>query len=96
MLEKTSRDAHLVPAMDAPRQAIFAFLDAAAGILMTGRPERGGARRRTSAAVSHALLFATWQSLVRTQDLSNAEAAAVMVSMVEGAGAARAPRSPHA
>ena len=96
MLEKTGRDAHLVPAMDAPRQAIFAFLDAAAGILMKGRPERGAARRRTAAAVSHALLFATWQSLVRAQGLSNAEAAAVMVAMVEGAGSARPPRSVHA
>ena len=96
MLEKTGRDAHLVPAMNAPREAFGGFLEAAAGVLMTGRPERGAARRRTSAAVSHALLFATWQSLTRMQGLSNAEAVAVMAAMVEGAGSARPPRSVHA
>ncbi|MDX6587654.1 MAG: hypothetical protein QOI31_2127 [Solirubrobacterales bacterium] len=96
MLEKTGRDAHMVPAMSAPREAFRGFLEAAAAILMAGRPERGAARRRTSAAVSHALFFATWQSLTRMQGLSNAEAAAVMVAMVEGAGSARPPRSAHA
>ena len=96
MLERTSRDAHMVPAMDAPRQAMFAFLDAAGDILMKGRPERGSARRRTAAAVSHALQFTTWQSLARAQGLSNAEAVAVMAAMVEAAGSARPPRSAHA
>ena len=96
MLEKTSRDAHLVEAMNEPREAFRGFVEAAAGILMAGRPERGAARRRTSAAVAHALSFQTWQSLTSTQGLSNAEAVAVMVAMVEGAGSARPPRSAHA
>ena len=89
MLEKTSQDSHLVPAMEAPRAAFFAFLDYAKSILMTGRSERGAARKRTAAALGHALLFPTWQSLRRLQGLSNAEAVAVVVAMVEGAGAAR-------
>ena len=96
MLDRTNRDSHLVPAMEQPRAAFFAFLEAAKEVLIAGRPERGSARRRTSAAVGHALLFGTWQSLTQLQGLSNAEAAAVMVAMVEGAGSARAPRSPHA
>jgi AcrR family transcriptional regulator len=96
MLEKTSRDAHLVPAMDTQRQAFLAFIEMAATVLMAGRKERGAARRRTSAAIAHALYFPTFQSLTGMQGLSNLEAAAVMVAMVEGAGAARTPRSPHA
>ena len=96
MLDKTSRDSHLVPAMDNARDAFLAFIDMAQGVLMAGRPERGAARRRTAAALGHALLFATWQSLVRAQGLSNGEAVAVALAMVEGAGAARAPRSRHA
>ncbi len=90
MLDKTSRDAHLVPAMDAQRLAFLGFIEAAAGILVAGRPERGAARRRVSAAVAHALSFATWQSLARGEGLSNAETVALMTTMVEGAGRARA------
>ena len=96
MLEKGGRDAHMVPAMSAAREAFGAYLKAAARVLMAGRRERGAARRRTSAAVGHALLFTTWQSLTRMQELSNAEAVAVMAAMVEGAGSARAPRPAHA
>src|SRR5688572_15817102 len=70
MLEKTGRDAHLVAAMSAPREAFFGFIEAAAAILMAGRPERGAARRRTSAAVAHAFQFGTWQSLTSMQGLS--------------------------
>ena len=87
----------MVPAMDAPREAFRGFLERPRRVLMAGRPERGAARRRTSAArLGHALLFATWQSLTRMQGLSNAEAVAVMAAMVEGAGSARPPRSAHA
>jgi AcrR family transcriptional regulator len=96
MLEKTGQDSHLVPAMAGPRAAFFAFLDHAKSILMTGRSERGAARKRTAAALGHALLFPTWQSLRRLQGLSNAEAVAVVVAMVEGAGSSRPPRLPHA
>src|SRR5688572_20177759 len=96
MMEKTGRDAHMVAAMTKPYAAFAAYLEEAKSILMAGRSERGAARRRTSAALGHALLFPTWQSLRRMQGLSNAEAVAVVVAMVEGAGAARPPRSPHA
>jgi len=89
MLETTSRDAELVPAMAAPRAAFMGFLAAAREALVSGRPERGAPRRRTEAAVGHALLFPTWQSLVRLQGLRNAEAVAVMAGMVEAAGAVK-------
>ena len=93
MLEKTSRDRDLVPAMAAPAQAFLAMLDYARSVLMTGRRERGGARKRVEAAIGHALFFPTWQSLTRTQGLSNAEAAAVMAAMAETAGSVRPPRA---
>ena len=89
MIEKTSRDAPLVPAMDAPRAAFMGFLDAAAANLAAGRPERGAARRRVEAAIGHALFFPTWQSLRRVQGLSNAEAVAVMAGMIDSAGRSR-------
>jgi AcrR family transcriptional regulator len=89
MLAKTSRDAELVPAMAAPRAAFMGFLDAAREVLLSGRPERGAPRRRTEAAVGHALLFSTWQSLVRLQGLRNSVAVAVMAGMVEAAGAVK-------
>ena len=96
MLEKTTRDRDLVPAMAAPAEAFLAVLDYARSVIMTGRRERGAARRRVEAAIGHALFFPTWQSLRRAQGLSNAEAVAVVVAMVEGAGSARPPRSPDA
>ena len=96
MLEKSGRDAHMVPAMSAAREAFGAFLEDAARRPDDRPPGARGARRRTSAAVSHALHFTTWQSLTRMQGLSNAEAVAVMAAMVEGAGSARAPRPAHA
>jgi len=90
MLEKTSRDAPLVPAMNAAREGFLAFLNYAAGIIVAGRPERGRARKRVEAAVGHALLFGTWQSLVRIQGLDEAEAVALMAAMIEAAGGAKA------
>ena len=88
MLEKTSRDLGRVKAMAKPSAAFRAYLESLAGALLTGRAERGGARRRVRAAIGHAITFATWQSLVRQQGLSDAEAAAVMAAMVESAGRA--------
>ena len=89
MLEKTGRDAPVVPAMDAARAAFMGFLGAAAANLATGRPERGPARSRVEAAIGHALFFPTWQSLRRVQGLSNAEAVAVMAGMIDSAGRSR-------
>ena len=94
MLEKTGRDSHLVPAMDGPREAFMAFAQYVAEVLTKGRPERGAARRRVAAATGHAISFPTWQSLARAQGLTNAEAVAVVIAMIEGAGSARPSRLP--
>ena len=89
MLEKTSRDAPLVPAMSAASGAFLAYLELAVDAIVAGRPERGRARRRVRAAVGHAIGFPTWQSLVRRQGLTDAEAIALMAEMVGAAGAVR-------
>jgi AcrR family transcriptional regulator len=89
MLEKTSRDAARVEAMAKPVAAFGAYLGAVADALTTGRPERGGARRRVHASIGHAVSFPTWQSLVRQQGLEDADAIAVMAAMIESAGGAR-------
>lgn len=81
MLERTSRDAPLVPAMSRPMAEFSAGIDAARDVLLEGRPERGAARRRTTAALGHALAFSTWQSLVRDQGLDDREAVALMAAM---------------
>jgi AcrR family transcriptional regulator len=92
MLEKTSRDAPVVPSMAAPVQAFRAYLQSAAKVLLRGRPERGASRRRIAAAIGHALAFPTWQSLIRLEGLEQSEAVAMMAAMVEAAGAGRGLR----
>jgi AcrR family transcriptional regulator len=89
MLEKTSRDAPLVESMAKQVTAFRRYLNAAADAITAGRPERGEARRRVQAAVGHAVSFPTWQSLVRQQGLTDAEAVAVMTALVESAGGVR-------
>ncbi|HEY7950594.1 MAG TPA: helix-turn-helix domain-containing protein [Solirubrobacterales bacterium] len=88
MLEKTTRDASLVPAMRAPAELRRAWLAEAAATIVRGRPERGARRRRVEAAVAHAVSFPTWRSLVREQGLSAVEAVDLMCGLA-GLAAAR-------
>jgi AcrR family transcriptional regulator len=74
MLANLLRDEH-VDALVRERFAAFhAYLAAAADVLMAGRGLRGAARRRARAAIGHALAFSTWNSLVREQGLTVADA----------------------
>ena len=82
MLEKTTRDASLVPAMRVPRELRSAWLAEAAATIVRGRPERGARRRRVEAAVGHAISFGTWRSLVREQGLSTRDAVELMHGLV--------------
>jgi AcrR family transcriptional regulator len=81
MLEKTTRDAAAVPAMQAPIAAAARWSEAAVETLMAGRPERGRARRRAKAALGHAVAFPTWRSLVREQELSQGDAVELMAAL---------------
>jgi AcrR family transcriptional regulator len=81
MLELLIRDRPLVPAVQSQFR-LPGYLDAAADVLLAGRPERGAARRRARAALGHAVAFETWLSLVRHQSLTSAEAIRLMERMM--------------
>jgi AcrR family transcriptional regulator len=95
MLDNLFRDETIVPLV-AQRFAAFRDYFAAVGeTLMAGRNLRGSARRRTSAAVTHAVAFSTWKSLVGEQGLPGHDAVTLMralvaVSSQPGAGTASA------
>jgi AcrR family transcriptional regulator len=80
MLELLIRDLPLVPALQTQFR-LPGYLDAAADVLLAGRPERGAARRRARAALGHAVAFETWLSLVRQHGLTSAEAIRLMERM---------------
>ncbi len=82
MLERTTRDATLVPAMRGAVGLRRAWLAEAATTIVRGRPERGARRRRVEAAIGHAVSFATWRSLVREQGLSGSDAVNLMYRLV--------------
>jgi AcrR family transcriptional regulator len=81
MLEKTTRDVAVIPALRPSMEAFRGWFDGAANAIVRGRPERGARRRRLRAAVGHALTFETWRSLVRHQGLSRAQAIEMMEAL---------------
>ena len=85
MLTNLFRDRIVVPVVAELMGAYDQFLAAAADVLLAGRGIRGGARRRTRAAIGHALEFSTWHSLARGQGLDDAEVAALMSKLVAAA-----------
>ncbi len=86
MLDNLFRDESTV-LLVAQRFAGFRrYLETACEALMTGRGLRGNARRRTRAAVGHAIAYATWKSLVREQGLGAREAVALACACVTAAG----------
>jgi AcrR family transcriptional regulator len=85
MLEKTTRDAPVVPAMRPAVESMGAWFAAAVATIVRGRPERGARRRRVEAAVGHAIAFATWCSLAREQGLADSEAVGLMCGLVSAA-----------
>jgi hypothetical protein len=85
MLDNALRDAPLVPAMDSALDAFGRRMEALQAALMRGRRERGCGRRRVAAAVGHATAFPAWRSLVREQELDNADAVDLMAAMIRAA-----------
>ena len=85
MLERTTRDLALVPALRPSMEAFRGWLDAAADAILRGRPERGARRRRVQAAVGHALAFETWRSLAVNQGLPRPEAVELMEALATAA-----------
>jgi AcrR family transcriptional regulator len=83
MLERTTRDAALVPAMRSAVERMGSWYAEAIATIVRGRPERGARRRKVESTIGHAVSFATWRSLVRDQDLSDAEAVSLMLGLVK-------------
>ena len=81
------RDELLVPAVHNRLADFHGFLRAIQDVLMAGRATRGLPKRRTRAAIGHALAFPTWRSLTREQGLAGADAVALMCVLAEDAGA---------
>jgi hypothetical protein len=89
MLENLLRDAPVVPIVMELMGAFRGLLVAAAEILIVGMGVRGRARRRTAAAIGHALDFSTWRSLVRGQGLDDSQAVELMSRFVRQASEAK-------
>ena len=86
MLDNLFRDEATVPLVRERFAAFRGYFAAARDSLMAGRKVRGAARRRTHAAVGHAIAFSTWKSLVREQELDDSEAIALVRALVASAG----------
>ncbi len=84
MLENLFRDEEL-PLVRERFGAFRDYLRVAQDTLLASRALRGHARRRTRAALGHAIAFSTWRSLVREQGLGDDEAVGLMCALVDGA-----------
>jgi AcrR family transcriptional regulator len=85
MLENLLRDETTAPLVQERFAAFREYFTAARETLMAGRKLRGASRRRTQAALGHAIAFSTWKSLVREQDLTEPDAAALLSALVTAA-----------
>ncbi len=83
MIELTSRDAPVVPAMRKAAAARRVYLESALDALLAGRPADPASASTVRAAVGHSVSFETWRSLVRRQGLSGALAVDLMVALVQ-------------
>jgi AcrR family transcriptional regulator len=92
MLENLFRDETTVPAVAERFAAFRGYLGAAVETLLAGRGLRGARRRRTAAAISHAVAFSTWRSLAGEQGLDDDEVCSLMESLVSAAARAARPR----
>ena len=82
MLTNLLRDEQAVPLVAHHFAGFRAYLATAGETLMAGRDLPAAARRRTRAALGHAVAFSTWKSLVREQQLSERDALALMRALV--------------
>ena len=85
MLTNVFRDAPSVPAMTQPMQDFQRHFQSLHRALMSRRRISGRSRARVSAAIGHALAFATWHSLVREHELGVGEAVELISKLVAAA-----------
>jgi AcrR family transcriptional regulator len=85
MLANLYRDAETEPVVRERFAAFAGYIEVVERTLMAGRKLRGARRRRTRAALGHAVAFSTWRSLVGRQRLDDLEAAKLMRALVAAA-----------
>jgi AcrR family transcriptional regulator len=86
MLDNLFRDETTVPAVGEQFAAFRGYLAAAAATLMAGRGLRGAAKRRTAAAIGHAIAYSTWKSLAREQGLADRDVGTLLATLVSAGG----------
>lgn len=84
MMANVLRDEAVVPIVRQLLEGYRQYLEAAREVLLRGRRIRATARRRTRAAVGHALAFTTWRSLAVEQGLDDASCAELMCRWIGG------------
>jgi len=82
MLANVLRDEATMPIVALMLRHYRDYLAHARQALLVGRRERGGARRRVSAAVGHALAFSTWRSLTHDEGLTDRDAVDLVCAFV--------------
>jgi AcrR family transcriptional regulator len=85
MMEHLLRDIPELPALAEVASPFMGYWERVVDTLTRGWNVRGAARRRLRAALGHAVAFETWRSLVRRQELSQADAVELMVALARGA-----------
>jgi AcrR family transcriptional regulator len=83
MWSRILRDRELVQTVQAHLQPFDDYLDDAARVLSAGWGVRGARKRVLSAAVRHAVDFATWRSLVDEGGVSSAKAVELMTGLAD-------------
>ena len=81
LFDNVERDAAVMPIVAELNADRVRYLAGIRDVLVDAWPVRGKRRTRLGRALGHALEFATWQSLVRRQGCSTAEAVRLMVAL---------------
>jgi AcrR family transcriptional regulator len=84
MFSNVLRDAELLDVAHDAVAPLHAYVEAAAGVLASGRRARGSRRRLLQGALRHALAFSTWRSLA-ANEIGRRDAVKLMAALVEGA-----------
>jgi AcrR family transcriptional regulator len=88
LLANVERDALVMPIIAELRAHRTRYVDEVRDVLVQAWPARGAARTRLRRAIGHALEFGTWQSLVRGQGCTTAEAVRLMTALARAAASA--------
>jgi AcrR family transcriptional regulator len=86
MLDNLFRDEPTNALVQERFAAFHGYIAAARDALMAGRKLRGTTRRRTNAALGHAIAFSTWKSLAGDEKLDTDDTVALIRAFVAAAG----------